>query len=976
MRVSLLCLLLAVTAKVHADSGSVKLPTATDARLKIELFAAEPEIVTPCGIAVDAHGNVLVVESHTHFRPENYVGPPADRVRMFADTDGDGRADRVTTFHEGTRSTMNVAVHPDGSVYLATRMEILRLRDTNGDGQADEKTHIAHLETKGDYPHNGLSGFAFDFRGDVFFGLGENLGSAFKLIGTDGSIVSDLEGGQIYTCRADGSAIRRVAFGFWNPFHVAFDAFGRLFAVDNDPDSMPPCRLMHIVAGGNYGYRYRNGRKGVHPFTAWNGELPGTLPMLAGTGEAPSGVLAYESDHLPEDYIGNLLVTSWGDHRLERYRLEPRGASFRAVTETFVKGDDNFRPVGIAVAPDGSLFVSDWVLQDYNVHGKGRIWHVTSANPRMIKRASAPELAVQSTDRPTRERAARELLKAEDGRMVLTRLATESDSSRVRALAITALASTGVTEPAVGAATNDPAIDVRSTAARVLGDNRVLTPLVKTDKSTEVRAEILRHTADPALLDSLWAAVSDSDAFAAQAAREGLARLHAVTPDMDFAARTPTERLACLLILREANVPGGTKALPKFLRDRDTAVRFAAVQWVGEERLKEFRQPLVEALSVGPATSRLFGGYLSALERIDGVVRTSDNEWGGEQYIVRALEDPKTSAEARRWCVRMLRPDHPLLTAERLREYLQSDDAGLQLEAVCSLRDSKQKDRDALLAEIADSDSYSQRVRAEAIVGISPASQEAQSLLLKLACGSNVILRNEALRSLRGATLDDKARESLKRVAAEDSDAADLVARVVNPETKPQMPAPSEIDAWLALLHGADGPSGKIAGDAEAGERIFFHRQAAACARCHQIGGRGAKVGPELTTTAGVLDERRLIESIVQPSKEIAPQFVSWLVLTTSGQSHTGVLVKELATGEQTYSDQNGQLTEFKAADIESRRPQATSLMPEGLPAQMTVQEFRDLLAFLRSPAKPKPAAVPATTSSPGLKAPQANAIK
>ena len=64
------------------------------------------------------------------------------------------------------------------------------------------------------------------------------------------------------------------------------------------------------------------------------------------------------------------------------------------------------------------------------------------------------------------------------------------------------------------------------------------------------------------------------------------------------------------------------------------------------------------------------------------------------------------------------------------------------------------------------------------------------------------------------------------------------------------------------------------------------------------------------------------------------------------------MLVNELATGEQTYADQQGQLTEFKAADIESRRPQTISLMPEGLPAQMTVQEFRDLLAFLRSPSE------------------------
>ena len=73
--------------------------------LKIELFAAEPDIVTPTGIAVDAEGRVLVIESHTHFRPEDYAGPPADRIRMFEDTDGDGRADQITTFFEGTQST-------------------------------------------------------------------------------------------------------------------------------------------------------------------------------------------------------------------------------------------------------------------------------------------------------------------------------------------------------------------------------------------------------------------------------------------------------------------------------------------------------------------------------------------------------------------------------------------------------------------------------------------------------------------------------------------------------------------------------------------------------------------------------------------------------------------------------------------------------------------------------------------------------
>ncbi len=63
------------------------------------------------------------------------------------------------------------------------------------------------------------------------------------------------------------------------------------------------------------------------------------------------------------------------------------------------------------------------------------------------------------------------------------------------------------------------------------------------------------------------------------------------------------------------------------------------------------------------------------------------------------------------------------------------------------------------------------------------------------------------------------------------------------------------------------------------------------------------------------------------------------------------MLVKELATGEQTYADQQGALTEFKPGEIESRRLQVTSIMPQGLPQLMTTQEFRDLLAFLTAQA-------------------------
>jgi len=938
---------------IGAPADGIALPKVVDPRLKIELFAAEPDVATPTGIAVDARGRVLVVESHTHFRPPGYEGPPADRIRMFEDTNGDGKADRITTFFEGTTWTMNLGIHPDGSVYVATRGEVFRLRDNDDDGRADERTPIVHLETQGDYPHNGLSGFAFDYDGTVYFGLGENKGAEFKLIGTDGSTASELEGGQVYRCRADGTKLEMIAFGFWNPFHLAFDAFGRLFAVDNDPDSLPPCRLMHIVPGGNYGYRYRNGRKGVHPFTAWNGELPGTLPMVAGTGEAPSGVLAYESDQLPAEYVGDLLATSWGDHRIERFHTEPRGASLRSTALPVVTGDENFRPVGIALAPDGSLYISDWVLKSYEVHGKGRIWRLSAAEKPVAPRPKSPADAIHSAHRPLREDAARKLAADKaTGRPLLEKLAEQDASPRTRALAIAALSNVQSTGAAERASVSDLANEVRATAIRALPPGLIPTSLIAADVSAEVRAEALRRPANPMQVELLWQAVADSDAFIAQAAREGLARLRAASAEAASVRSSPAERLACLLILRETRDPQGRSALPKLLRDADANVRFAAVQWVGEERLSAFRAGLADALAAGPASSRLFGGYLAALERLDGVVRSADDEWAGEQYIVRALEDPTTSPEVRRWALRMLRPDHPLLSVDRLKKFVSSGDPALQREAVRTLRDCGHPERVVLLMQIAGDETFPLSLRAEAIVGLSGDESIARSLLISLVSLDEPVLRDEALRSLRGAALDDAQRQKLEQVARDRPQAAELVERVINPSAVTQRPDPEDLQGWLQLLGGSEQ---KAQGDAEAGERIFFHARSAGCSHCHQIGGRGARVGPELTVTAGTLSRERLIESIVRPSKEIAPHFSSWTIATNTGKTMVGMLVKEEATGEQTYADQKGELFRFKPGEIESRQAQAASIMPDGLPQLLTVQEFRDLLAFMQSQQTPRP---------------------
>ena len=165
-------------------------PEVLDPRYVLELFAAAPDIVTPTGCTHDEKGRLLVIESHTHHRPEGYVGPAHDRIRLIEDTDGDGRADRFRTFYEGTKATMGLRRGPAGAegwIYVATRSAVFRIRDTDGDDVADAREDLLALDTTGDYPHNGLGSMAFDADGRLVIGLGENLGVPYKLAAADGS---------------------------------------------------------------------------------------------------------------------------------------------------------------------------------------------------------------------------------------------------------------------------------------------------------------------------------------------------------------------------------------------------------------------------------------------------------------------------------------------------------------------------------------------------------------------------------------------------------------------------------------------------------------------------------------------------------------------------------------------------------------------------------------------------------------------
>lgn len=328
--------------------------------VKLTLLAEHPDLVTPTGIDVDDQGRIWLAACHTHFRPEGYAGPEHDEILVF---DASGKNRRV--FYNKTDATMHVECGPDGWLYLAERDRILRVKDSDGDGVGDTEENLATLDTVANYPHNGLSGMAWHPDGGLVFSLGENFGKDWTLTARDGSKVSGRGEGGVFRCAADGTGMRRIARGFWNPFGLMVREDGEIFAAENDPGSRPPCRLLNVVEGADYGFQWVYGSAPVHPFVAWNGELRGTLGMIHPSGEGPCAII---------ELGGGVLIPSWSDHTIDYFPLTRKGAGHTSVRVPLLKGSDFFRPVCMARGKDGAFYLTDWVFSSYPIHGRGRLW--------------------------------------------------------------------------------------------------------------------------------------------------------------------------------------------------------------------------------------------------------------------------------------------------------------------------------------------------------------------------------------------------------------------------------------------------------------------------------------------------------------------------------------------------------------------------------------------------------------------------
>jgi putative heme-binding domain-containing protein len=749
--------------------------------------------------------------------------------------------------------------------------------------------------------------------------------------------------------------------------------------------------MLHLIPGGDYGYRFRNGRRGIHPFTAWDGELPGTLPMVAGTGEAPSGIVAYESDAFPNEYRGSLLATSWGDHRIDRFRVHPQGTSVTSKAEPIIVGGENFRPVGVALAPDGSLFATDWVLRDYKVHGRGRIWRIAPkmVPPRKVddlaavSRLPLPELRrrLESPRMDVRRLAARTL--AERDRPFLEAVAHGQQAApRPRLEANWALARqserVAASTPPHSSLKNAempllwPDLDRATAADR--GGNLLLDRL-KHPSPLNPSIELLRLVTrfdktiaqEPAFLEKV-ANLDDRFVFAAV--------VQALTNRWrpgEFADRlrpertpSPRVRLALLLAARQSeHDKSSDPILVAALRDPDFTVRRTAVQWIGEERLPQFRTQIEHQLSDPTTTSDLFEAALASLEMLDGHKRTSKDEFSGADYALRLARDERAVANVRALALRMVPPGHKGLDAAFLRHLLASSSPAIRFEAVRTLRETAFAETPKILRSLAADAHAETRLRLEAIAGLAAVLQGDDhdpatiGTLRRLLTGSDHGLQIAALRALRRSLGNPEVRADVTALAsgldgthAASDDSRELAEQLALALRTAGLTVPKEVDAMILRRPRATEDWIRLAssgGNAEAGRRLFEHPNAGGCFRCHTINGRGGKIGPDLSVIARSTNREKLAESILRPSKEIAPQFTVWTFVTREGRTIVGMVVAEDREGRIRIGTPEGVVTELASADVEERHPQNTSLMPERLVDTLTPGEFCDLIAYLGS---------------------------
>ncbi|MDP1796008.1 MAG: hypothetical protein Q8K78_00930, partial [Planctomycetaceae bacterium] len=365
---------------------------------EIQLVASEPDIQKPMNLAFDARGWLWVSHSieYPWAVPEGM--PARDGITILDGIGADGRATKITKFAEDLNIPIGVLPMPNGKDVIAWSIPNLwKLTDSDSDGKVDQREILYgpfdYVDT-----HGNQNALRLGPDGWVYACHGFRNASKVKLKG-QGPVVLEMQSGNTYRFRPDGSAIEQISWGQVNPFGMCFDARGDMFTADCH--SKP----ITMILRGSYHDSFGKPHDGL-----------GFAPIMTSNDHGStgiSGVAVYEADHFPAEYRGNLFVCNVVTNRIHRDVIQWRGSSpWIEKPEDFLVCDDWWHhPVDMQLGPDGALYIADFynsIIGHYEVDLKhprrdrhrGRIWRIVYTGTKEKKAAPPviPNLRADGTD--------------------------------------------------------------------------------------------------------------------------------------------------------------------------------------------------------------------------------------------------------------------------------------------------------------------------------------------------------------------------------------------------------------------------------------------------------------------------------------------------------------------------------------------------------------------------------------------------
>ena len=987
----------------------------TPSGFKLRVVAAEPTILDPAAMAFDDRGALFVAEwrpAERTFEVRDTLSPPegeptqirrtrkstTDLVKKLKDADGDGVYESSEVVLDGCEMPTSI-VPWKNSLLLTCVGRLERWGDEDGDGHFETRTVL--LDGFAAIDRRGLVGATLGQDGWLYLAVGDNDN---HVVGPDGSKVDLARTGGVVRCRPDGSRLAVVALGLRNPYKgLAFDGHFDPFLIDGDDEDgskLQGMRLINPTEEGDYGWRLRAGATGGladFDHATVDGEAPGRLGVLARLGRgSASGMVAYDGVAFPEVMRNTLILPDPSRRIVRGFKVDLKEGSraFRGESTLMAAEDDRFRPIQVAVGPDGAILILDQrgaAPGDRPPGGDGKAgrlyrmtWEGEKGQPAptlkpahwdRIAKATVEEIILKyltSNDHGEAERALHELVERGTASLIhfLGWAANPTAPTYSRLLAIQGARQfwcdqvEGVLLTLLGDA--DP--DVRRLAAQGLGWEP--------------------KTALPRLVPKLLPRLDDPDVRVVREAALAIGR-HAEPKPQQVSAvllrwliahpgADPTVKDALIRALERLGDPG-IEEVALAIRTRRGVEREAAVA-------------IYTAFRTGPAAERLSGLVkipdLETPERV-ALIRQFNRFPGEVQAPTQGLAD---------WLVRHSEVDPPIkvaaLDACRLagnpasalvKILLDDEDDSVRLAAARIAARSRPPGTLEFLTDRLKNKETPVAERLSLIKALGVAGPKAFDALDAAYLGSeDPAFRRAALRSMTDAdraravpalesTLtgpDAGLRALAAAILAESPQTVGILGKAFTDGNLGREELPTVVEGLrrhdsrenrkrLAAIEdgGSSGPAAigpaeireRLArgGDPWAGLGVFF-RESSQCSACHSVAGRGSNFGPTLTLGGSSPTAEALIESILSPWKAIDSKYDGTRVTLNDRRSMVGLVIGR-DEKSVTLREPGGREVRIARELVDRESAEPGSPMPGHVSFGLTPDEIVDVVAFLRS---------------------------